>query len=614
MFGSTNRFHLLLICFILPVDGISKIIATSNSDYYDAQFVIKFAKQLVVKHRFETLITYATNRKSEMLPEHHLVNGCIERQIVQQLELPIIVWSLRRNATFWRIITHKTLVLATIDHYSTKLLPMLEVLQETLQRRHEVYILFIMKHQSPTRQQLQKFFTWCWNHNFVNVAVTFQTTKSLETNQVHNQLLTYTPFPTLRVINVTRFGVDYEWPIFTTLDVKGYEFRFPIFQDPPATYLMPDGQLRGVTGLLISSYIKHINGSWKFESLPNVDRGNYYNHTLLAAARNEIDFGAHLISTMDINANKTTVVHSYVLTNTCLMVPWKRDSVLRRFFRSTTWTSYCFLFIVALVTVGWWLYARQGAKGLYLGICIYYLQPLSTSSFKSLPRAYKIVHVSMMMSVLILRSMRSALMSASFSVQQLGPQIESIDDFLASPYHIMITETENKMYFDTGLLPAELKDRFVIVDRAVLLEHRENLNTSYAYLATKSYSNILKLRQRLLLRPPFRVVDGSQLCTPSYFLGIPIQYNSPFKKPFFQFYLQSLRYGFQRKWLARTNMYLFQTGNYTAPRDGDLPFAIIVLRDFDILFKVYGFAVLCAFLCLLIEILHKRFPLVWART
>ncbi|KAH8298565.1 hypothetical protein KR044_011713, partial [Drosophila immigrans] len=574
----------------------------SNSDY-DVGFVIEFAKLLVVKHRFETLITYAVNRKSELPSGHQLVDGdgSLERRLIQQLQLPIIVWGLSSNVTFWHIITHKTLVLATIEHYSPTLVPLLEVLHKTLSGRHNAYILFIMRQKSPTKQQLKEFFTWCWSRNLVNVALTFR--------QVHNQLFTYTPFPNVRVINVTSFGVDYEWPSFSTRDVKGYEFRIPVFQDPPASYLLTNGQLKGVTGSLVSSYINHINGRLKVERLQFVDRSNYYNHTLLATARNEIDFGVHPISTLELNSNKTNVVYSYTLTKTCLMVPWIRDSTLRIYFRSVSWINYILLLIVSLVALGWWLYDRQVDKGLYLGVCAYFSQPLNSSSFERLPRTYKIIHLSILMCILIIRNMKSGQLFSSFSVQQMIPQINSIDDFVDSSLRLMITETEYKMYFETDLLPAELKDRLLVVNRSTLLKHRDNLNTSFAYLATTSYANILTLQQNFLQRPLFRVVGGTQLCTASYFVGLPIQWNSPFKRHLFSFYLKSLRNGFHGKWLRSTNMFLFQIGVFKAPRDGDLPFASLAFRDFDVLFRNFGVGMLCCLLSLLIEILYNRLTL-----
>ncbi|KAH8355305.1 hypothetical protein KR093_010712 [Drosophila rubida] len=594
MFGSTNRLQWLLIYLALPVDGVSQMFV-SSWDYYDARFVIDFAKLLVAKHRFETLVTYASQRKSESPPGLQLVEGSIERRLIQQLEMPIIVWGLSGNVSLYRLISHKTLVLTTIEHYAPQLVPMLQVLHETLERRHNVHVLFIMRYQSPSRQQLKTFFSWCWTHNFVNVAVTFQ--------QVHNQLFTYTPFPSVQVINVTSFGVDYEWSALNNADVKGYEFRMPVFKDPPGSFLLPDGRLRGVTGLLVSSYIKHINGRLKVEPLHNVDRSNFYKQALLAAARNEIEFGPHPITSLELNANKTAIVYSHTLSRTCLMVPWMRVTTIRTLYRSYPWSTYSIVFVMAL---GWQLYARQAVKGFYLGLCILYQQAMCNNSFERLPRLYKFAHLLMLLGICIVNCMRSAHLSAAFSVHRLAPQINSIDDLLESPYHIMLTETDYKMYFDTGLLPAELQDRLVIVNRSTLSQHRDNLDTSFAYLATTAYINRLQIKQRYLQRPRFRIVDGPQLCTASFYLGLPIQWNSPFQQHFLHFYLKTLRNGLQDQWTSCTNMDLLRLGVYTTQLDDGIPFVVISLSDFDLFFKTYGLAVLCCLLCLLIEILCKR--------
>jgi len=213
----------------------------------------------------------------------------------------------------------------------------------------------------------------------------------------------------------------------------------------------------------------------------------------------------------------------------------------------------------------------------------------------------------MLMAVLIMRTMNSADLSASFSVQQTGPQIDTIEDFLDSPLRIMITQVQKTVYFDSGLLPPELKDRLLIVKLSTLLEHMNELNTSYAYIATSWDQTVLDQRQQLLTRPIFRIVLDSQFCTSSYFLGLPVQFNSPFSESFHQFYLNTLSNGLRFKWLTRTRMYMFHIGVFTPLRDNKYPFTSLTLSDCEALINLYGLSVIYNFLSLLLEILWKRF-------
>lgn len=57
---------------------------------------------------------------------------------------------------------------------------------------------------------------------------------------MHNELFTYTPFPNVAPINVTHYGANYPWTAFDAKNVYGYEFNIPVFQDPPASFLVSE--------------------------------------------------------------------------------------------------------------------------------------------------------------------------------------------------------------------------------------------------------------------------------------------------------------------------------------------------------------------------------------
>lgn len=285
------------------------------------------------------------------------------------------------------------------------------------------------------------------------------------------------------------------------------------------------------------------------EALPKVNRDNYHLDTLLAASRRETDIGVHPFSALNLNANRTEGVFSFSKTQTCLVVPWNRRPQLEIFIEiSYEVNMCCFVFLVIFLPLLWQLTARKGLKGFYLVFVVYYLQPLEAIVFRRFPRAYKIVHLGLLMGVFLLRNMRSADLSASFSVQQLGPQIVTIKDFMETPLRIMVTKQQAENYFERNLLPAVLRERLFFVSWRTLIDHRDALNTSYAYLATTSGANILKLKQENMQQPLLRLVRNIETCTPQFFIGVPVQWNSPFKESFFNFYLRSLRSGLQKRW------------------------------------------------------------------
>lgn len=280
-----------------------------------------------------------------------------------------------------------------------------------------------------------------------------------------------------------------------------------------------------------------------------MNRDNFHLDTLLAASRREIDIGVHPFSALNLNSNRTDGVFLFSKTQTCLMVPWNRKPQLEMFIENSNEVNKCcFFFLVIFLPLLWQLTARKGLKGFYLVFVVYFLQPLEAIVFRRFPRAYKIVHLGLLMGVFLLRNMRSADLSASFSVQQLVPQIVTIKDFMETPLRIMVTKEQAEKYFDSNLLPAVLHERLFFVSWRTLIDHRDGLNTSYAYLATTTFANQLELKQQNMQQPLLRFVRNFETCTPHFFIGVPVQWNSPFKKSFFNFYLRSLRSGLQKRW------------------------------------------------------------------
>lgn len=325
---------------------------------------------------------------------------------------------------------------------------------------------------------------------------------------------------------------------------------------------------------------------------------------MLAASRKETDIGIHPFSKLNLNSNQTDGVFSFELEHTCLMVPWNRKAQLQIFIESgyflNRWILLVLLFCWPLL---WQLASRNGLKGLYYVLIIYHLQPLNCLVFRRLPQAYKIIHIAVLMAILLLRNMRSADLSATFSVKHLGPQIETIEDFMETPLRIMITKKQVEMYFERKYFPEVLRERLVIVSRSTLIDHLISFNTSYAYMATNANANYFNFKQRYMLRPLFRVVSNLETCTPPFFLGLPIQWNSPFKESIFNFYLLSLRSGLQNRWVENTWRHAEMMN---MPKEFEPVVEPLGISDFEFSFwmimKGFGFCTLI----LLIEIFWKR--------
>lgn len=236
--------YFVLLSFLIPVANVSEIFSL-RPEHYDTDFVTKFITFLIKRNKIENIVTIADNRRTDQLSAPQNITHSLEHEFdIWNLTVPIIVCGIPTNIRLWQIVNERTLVIVTIYQFSPTLIPILDVFCEVLDNRHHVYIIFtvkILRHNPPTRRQLSEFFDWCWHNNFLNVVITYQYVQYKNgISTVRNELFTYTPFPHVLLLNVTRYGANYPWSAFDANDINGYEFYIPVFQDPPASFLVSE--------------------------------------------------------------------------------------------------------------------------------------------------------------------------------------------------------------------------------------------------------------------------------------------------------------------------------------------------------------------------------------
>jgi len=235
-----SLFRLSILLTMCLLNGLFLPILGNNREYYDIEFAYNLTKQLYVKHNLQTFVTFANERKLEKSAWPQLIIRSLERTLMEDLRMPLVICGLQNNATLYNIITSKTMTLAKINSFSPEMEPLLEVIDKTLSGRHEQRVLFMIKDLQkvqPTPDQLIQFFKWCWKCNFVNVALSYQwVTISNGNREVRNELFSYNPFPELRLLNVTEYGIDYDWQRIDLNNVQGYKFHVPVFQDIPTAF------------------------------------------------------------------------------------------------------------------------------------------------------------------------------------------------------------------------------------------------------------------------------------------------------------------------------------------------------------------------------------------
>ncbi|XP_052840323.1 uncharacterized protein LOC128254968 [Drosophila gunungcola] len=505
---------------------------------YESEFIHNLTRQMIANNRIESMATFGVNRELQRI--RFVVAKSIEQSLTEEFQLPIVVWGLRRNVTLRHLLGYKTLICVSITSALPDEEPIFDVLVDGLVGLHYVPMLFIYKrlgNKSPTQMQLNIFFAWCWQHRFTNVFITFQLfiykepSGNFSTNW-HNQLYTYTPFPKLTVRNLTETGYQ---NVDILMDLRGYEFRVPFFQDPLNVFNLPNGCLSGAVGRLMAAFVHHRKGRLRLERVAHVDRYNYPEHLMLAAARGEVEMGVHPYSPMQPGSSLTSGSFPVGTTKTCILVPWQRESPAVRYMRMVARVNFPFFLILLLaMTFCWKLVCGQGQRGIQLTLVAFFQQSLPGIEFLRLAEAYKLIHVAIVLGSFILWSMRTANLSSVFTSQMPGSQIDTDRDFLATPLRLMLTETEVEMYFTAGRLPSALKPRLLVVNSTTLMEHLGSLNTSYAYCTTAEHWNVVKLQQR--------------------------QMNSPFAGNFYSFGIFWQEFGFWAFWWRQSNREAISTG------------------------------------------------------
>ncbi|KAH8348794.1 hypothetical protein KR084_011251 [Drosophila pseudotakahashii] len=578
---------------MLPIEGGA----------FESEFIHNLTSQMVAKNQIETLAAYGVIRGLQRF--RVVVAKSIEQSLTEEFQVPIVVWGLRRNISLRHLLGYKTLVCVSISSVRPDEEPIFDVLTDGLAGMHYVPMLFVHKclgNILPTREMLRAFFAWCWQHRFTNVFLAFQL-RTLNYSTGHlsarNEVYSYTPFPKLTIRNLTE--TEYQ-QVDILMDLRGYEFRVPVFQDPPYVILLPNGRLSGALGLLFSAYVHHRRGLLRLEPVDHVDRYSYQEqeHLMLAPARGEIEMGVHPFSSMQLFSPLTAGSFQLGTTNTCVLVPWLRESPPVRFMRMAARINGPF-FVILLVamTLFWQLVFGRWQRGVHLTLVTFFQQSLPGREFRRLANSYKFIHVFLLFGSIVLWIMRTASLSSVFTLKVPGRQIETVDDFLATPLRLMLTETEVEMYFTAGLLPSALLPRLLVVNKTTLMEHLDSLNSSYAYCATAEHWRMVMLQQRRMYRPPFRL--ASKLCTTPQIMRFPVQRNSPFERNFYRFAVQSLQFGFWRHWLRRSLREAIELRLVVELSDDYLPFQSLTYMDFEVLIKVYILCLLGSGLCLLGE-------------
>lgn len=210
---------------------------------YDLAFIFKYTQYLHDIHQFRTFMVFSEKR--ELNREKHVIVRPLEQALMEEFHTPIVVWGNDRRVHLRITVGLNSLIFVYISSVKD---PILSMVSHNLEGIHYMPMIFIFKRikfQQPSKQEIRKFFNWCWEENILNVALTYQIIrhhrqKSHITIDIHTEVFNYTPFPEMRIFNVTR-AVQNNSGNFIKNNIKnvhGYRFQAPMFMDTPTVFLV----------------------------------------------------------------------------------------------------------------------------------------------------------------------------------------------------------------------------------------------------------------------------------------------------------------------------------------------------------------------------------------
>ncbi|KNC33452.1 hypothetical protein FF38_09828 [Lucilia cuprina] len=622
----------LYFTYALDITKRHDIILPVHLGNYDLEFVFNFTRYLHRIHRFHSFIAFSEKR--EYNRAEHVIVRPLEQALMEEFQVPVVVWGRKSTAKLRYRIGVNNLIFVYISKVND---PILSVVSRTLEGIHYMPMVFIFKrkhNRPPTMEEIRSIFKWCWQENILNVALTYQIMHrkwSYIDNamrlDIKNEIFNYTPFPKLTIFNATEQAYKHEGSFINDdlLDVQGYRFSTPMFMDTPTVFLThyeKHGNKRvllfvtGTAGRTYHEYIHYINGTVNVKPTHSLSYYHFQKKTLTYASKKLIDIGIHPYSSLLPYAHLTEGSYPVGLTNACVIVPVKAEiahgQYILRVLPTFIWLVWIgellALFILQCVHLG----RLDIGSGIIYSFRTLMSQPLNIQEFEKRRGLLRSLHLFVILLSVLVNSGFSASLTSILSTTLVGKQITSVEDLLQSGLQIMTSIYEKEVYFDQNLLPPTLKPILHIVNESELEEHKDNLNTSYAYVVNSEEWGKYDFQQQLMWRPRFRIAHTKHLCTVQQYLRFPLQWDSPFIQSLEMFIIYTTDSGLRQAWshwsiYQATRMKLIKIWKPKEEKD-EKPFSI---SHFITIIFIYSAFMLAAILCFMGEDMQGRGEIMW---
>ncbi|KRF78647.1 uncharacterized protein Dvir_GJ26430 [Drosophila virilis] len=412
-----------------------------------------------------------------------------------------------------------------------------------------MWIIFVYKTDgilASTTILIEAFFHWCSNTNFDNVMLVLKRNNEYEIWSFEIKLRMK-----IFQFSVKSIGKAISQKLCKQGEMGQYRSLVAVFQSLPDAFVYNSSKngtlmrLGGDTGLLLKSFIHHINGSMNI--LP-LSYDEYMKKVPQDCTQDRcIDIGANMLSNFSVSPQSPVLR----VTQTCLVLPYDSWIALEVYPLSFD-KNYSLLAFIVLSTVVYVVIKRISNPHLSLGASLFSClrlaagQSIPGRTFRRLGLPEKLMEVFTHIYNLLVMSLFGSALATALITGLRKPEILDTKTFLASGLRIMVFPEQLQSLFD--YIPHALSNRLIVEDESARDRHVYSLNNSYAYVMETHKWIILEFIQRRLRKPKLRL--GPQaLCSAQRYLTFHMRSGLCFGRALKQFTMQAHEAGLtSKKW------------------------------------------------------------------
>ncbi|XP_036334696.1 uncharacterized protein LOC118745277 [Rhagoletis pomonella] len=446
---------------------------------------------------------------------------------------------------------------------------------------------------APTAYSL---FAWCWRNGFYNVLLT---------DAQANELLTYAPFPTVRLRHTSLsayLAKRDSWSNF-----HGYSIRVILGTQPPRALVYKDARgmqrISGLLPLIIKLFAERYNATLHFTVHPNP------NYDFMQCIP-EVLAGVYDICADNGYYSTYGKPHSkpLYLVTAYFAVRFPQPLAKFRYFLSPFQASTWCVLVAAIAYVTLLLALINWREHGYWNVGQYLLDVISSFILSTVhPNLFeshrgKFIFILLTIVGFIVAEYYLAFLSSLLSTDLYECPINTVEQLIANNISILSVYAYQSIV-DKYLEYPELMSHVKYLPNGVVKLHRDQLDPSYAYINVFDIWQLLFYQQKFLLRPRLKLLE-KPLTT--HLSGMPLPHYWPFEKIFHRHVQQLFEFGFHHYFMQVTIEDAVKAGFLTLFKTEWHEAVALNLSDFEMpaILLIAGY--LIAFVVFVIEVIwHK---------